>query len=66
MLIFKSFSVAQVFGTAWVKLLNDALHFVGPVLLNRIVNFVKGTGVEGEEASGASLRDSILYIKERS
>ena len=49
----------QVFGTAWVKLLNDGLHFVGPVLLNRIVNFVKGTGVEGGEAAKHS---DPLYI----
>ncbi|CAE7247421.1 YCF1, partial [Symbiodinium necroappetens] len=41
---------AEVFSTAWVKLLNDCLHFVGPFLLNRIINFVKGTGEEaGEE-----------------
>ncbi|CAE7387963.1 abcC8 [Symbiodinium sp. CCMP2592] len=40
----------EVFSTAWVKLLNDVLHFVGPFLLNRIINFVKGTGEEaGEE-----------------
>ena len=27
--------VLQVFGTAWVKFINDCLHFVGPFLLNR-------------------------------
>ena len=25
----------QVFSTAWVKFINDCLHFVGPFLLNR-------------------------------
>lgn len=39
----------EVFGTAWVKFINDCLHFVGPFLLNRIVNFVNGVGFEGEE-----------------
>ncbi|CAE6929912.1 ABCC1 [Symbiodinium natans] len=40
----------EVFSTAWVKFLNDVLHFVGPFLLNKIINFVKGTGEEaGEE-----------------
>ncbi|CAJ1377583.1 unnamed protein product [Effrenium voratum] len=40
---------AEVFSTAWVKLINDVLHFVGPFLLNRIINFVKGTGEEAGE-----------------
>lgn len=31
----------EVLGTAWIKFLNDALHFVGPFLLNRVINFVK-------------------------
>jgi len=37
---------AEVFGTAWIKLINDCLHFVGPFLLNRIVNFVEGKSNE--------------------
>lgn len=40
---------AEVFSTAWVKFINDCLHFVGPFLLNRIVNFVKHTGFEADE-----------------
>jgi len=31
----------EVVGTAWIKFLNDALHFVGPFLLNRVINFVQ-------------------------
>jgi len=41
---------AEVFSTAWVKLINDVLHFVGPFLLNRIIKFVNDSGKkEGEE-----------------
>jgi len=30
----------EVFNTAWIKFLNDSLHFVGPFLLNKILIFV--------------------------
>lgn len=38
----------EVAGTAWIKLINDVGHFIGPVLLNRIILFVK----EGTEHDG--------------
>jgi len=31
----------EILGTAWIKLLNDVLHFVGPFLLNKILNDIK-------------------------
>jgi ABC-type multidrug transport system fused ATPase/permease subunit len=31
----------EVAGTAWIKLMNDGLHFVGPFLINKIMYFVK-------------------------
>lgn len=31
----------EVVGTAWIKLMNDGLHFVGPFLINKIMYFVK-------------------------
>jgi len=30
----------EVLATAWIKVLNDGLHFVGPFLLNKIIVFV--------------------------
>eukprot|EP00913_Durusdinium_trenchii_P020514 g19269.t1 len=35
----------EVFGTAWVKFINDCLHFVGPFLLNRTTGMRLRTGL---------------------
>lgn len=41
-IMFWFFLMVQVFGTAWIKLINDCLHFVGPFLLNRTLKIKFG------------------------
>lgn len=41
----------EVVATAWIKLFNDSLHFVGPFLLNKIIRYAKERedGVRGHQ-----------------